>query len=307
MCRALRLHKDKTLATIIIENKIKKYSDILKNIVYIDKRLKGNKKKMFISIGFNKDEIIKNFDKVEYIIRGRNEVTWDKNYEACMKYERETGELIIGDFKYDNYNVSRWFGLQKGNYTGIAKRSRKLTPDELSKLMKLKSFVHWLTSDNWNFKWTLCNEYEILTGETITHGTIYKDVNLYNWVDRQRKNIKLMKGARPLKPHEMEKIMKLITVTGWVKNGGLMSTDEIWEYKFNLCVDYELTRNIAKATQHPDGTNIGGWIWTQRANWKETFLPRKNNKRRGRKLNQYEIDKIQELRCMNKWIKEKKI
>ena len=281
--RCLRLHPDKSLASIIIENDIQKYSGILKNIVYVDPRVKKNFVKMMLHLDFSKEQIKQNIEDVKYTIVGRSVYTWDVQYNMCLEYEennRDNKEKKFGHITsklvYAGYNLGEWLKMQKKNYKGTG--NRLLTTDEVIRLGGLRTFMNWLQNPKiklkpdmmWERKFRLCqqfekdHEHEKNTKHRLIHYTTnYGGENLGSWLDIQRKNYKGI-GRRLLTEVEKQKLFSLETMKDWlIKKKGLL-LEEKWDYKYNLLMAYEAKYGVVSNDVKYEGENIYRWLNTQK-------------------------------------------
>jgi len=301
-CRCLRLHKDKTLATIIIENNIDKYADVLKNIVILDKRLKSNKYKYFINIGFSKEEITKNKEELNYIIIGRNEAKWEKMYNYCVSYEQESGNKIKNSLTYKDVKLGEWMHTTKKNYKGIG--NRLLTDEEKSKLSNIRTFKEWLETggntkvkNEWDTKYALCLEYQQLVNKKILYHTEYKGYKIGRWIHYFKSNLKGT-GRRNITPKEIELLMKIDTFRNWIESGQTVKLVDKWNVNFQYCLDYEKNTGNLINTSAVNGTiynykNLGSWFSTVKACYKG---------KGSRLLTNEEKEKLKLLNTFNKWL-----
>jgi superfamily II DNA or RNA helicase len=264
LSRALRLHKDKNMATIIIENNIEKYADIIKNMVIVDPRLKTNYRKMIINLGFSKESINKNIEEIKYTIIGRTEIIWNYNYQICTEYEHIYNKSIVKRLNYKGINIGHWISNQKQRYTGQNNKTL-LSIEQKNKLMLLITWINWLNKCNdkdkkWELKYLLCIEHEKEHNSLIVWDTYYKHNNIGRWLCTQRErfnsnNILL----------DITKKNKLTVLKSW---GKLLNTEtdiyKIWNYKYELCVEYEKENNILiKSNIKYKNSNISTWIYHQ--------------------------------------------
>ena len=303
-CRCLRLYKNKTLATIIIENDIEKYADVLKNIVLLDKRLKSNKNKMFINVGFNKESIIKNKQEVSYEILGRNECNWMNKYNLCLQYEKIYNKNIVKNTIYKDVKIGSWINTQKERYKG---KIKQLEEFELSLLSKLNTFKNWLDTrilDN-DFKWienyNICVKYEHFTYKNIISTTKDENsqVNIGYWLDTQKKRYK--SNGKPLLEKQINLLLKLNTIKEWL-NKNISDKDEKWTKNYESCILYEnkYNKNITHITICEDSKlKIGNWFHTQKKRYE--------NKEGRNSLDEKKIKLLLNLQSFSTWIKSTKL
>jgi len=79
----------------------------------LDKKLKSNKNKMFINVGFTKEEIVKNKQEVSYEILGRHDYNWMNIYKLCVKYENFYDKNITQILEYENIRIGGWLNKQQ--------------------------------------------------------------------------------------------------------------------------------------------------------------------------------------------------
>ena len=303
MSRCLRLHPDKNMATIIIENNIEKYADILRNIMLVDPRLKLNYKNMILSLGFAVEDIEKNKLEVKYIIVKRSVAPWLERYKLCEEYENIFNKVIITLCEFKSFKIGEWIKIQKKNYRGVG--NRLLTEEEIQHLSKLKSFSGWLEKEksgennhlpdkeSWQLTYELCLEYE-KDNNLIRYDTKYKEKLLGRWIQYQQSNYKGT-GRRALTETEKEKLNELKTWKQWlIKKKGLKLSDK-WGHHFNLCLKYEssISSVIQKEATFED-VNLGSWLHAQRGNYRGSGQ---------RNLTDEELCKLSQLNTWREWLK----
>ena len=307
ICRALRLHEDKTLATIIIEDDIKKYANILKNIVYLDKRLKTNYKKMFINIGFDKENIIKNNEEVNYIVRGRNEVHWEHRYLLALEYETIKGKLISHNLIYKDIEIGKWLSRQKPRYQGDV-RCRKITDREYELLSQLNTIKHWKSSVNyglsydqkWMRNYKLSLEYEKLNQVEIEHLTVHSDNNICIgiWLSYQKKRYKdsLTDKSIYIDEEKYKLLFNLHSYKRWMDRRMYLDEDDKWMHNHSLCLNYEREHKTTIKTNDKDNYDfgIGEWIKRQKRRHKDKFPT---------PLNPTEYELMLQLNTFRDWLK----
>lgn len=313
MCRCLRLNSNKILATIIIENDINKYADILKNVVYLDRRLKCGKTRAFMEIGFTQEGIKKVKKELDYIIRGRNEVMWEKMLNLCIQYENENntiiknGTIIKNVAEYKDLKIGEWVHTTKKNYKGIG--NRLLTPEEKMRLLDSRTFKKWVADggptkvkNEWDLKYALCLEYEA-TGKKILYETKIGEYYIGQWLHNHIRNWKGT-ARRIMTDDEKELLIKIKTFRDYIsKEGNNVRREDKWEYSFQLCLEYERNNSNelikmykTNQTKYRD-KNIGSWLQNATRCYKESG---------SRLLTDEEKEKLKLLRSFNNWLINRK-
>jgi len=70
---------------------------------------------------------------------------WEKRYNLCLEYEKETKELIIGITKFNGDSIGSWISYQRKS---IREKRKEMTSEKYNKLLKLKTITEWITKNN---------------------------------------------------------------------------------------------------------------------------------------------------------------
>lgn len=304
--RCLRLHEGKTLATIVIENNIKKYAEILKNISFIDKRVKGNRNRMFVNIGFNNEEIIKIKQDVDYVVVGRNEINWYEKYALCRDYENlNPDKIITGRIEHGDNQVAigMWIDRQKERYRGIG-TGRKMTDPERELLLQLNTFKHWVKSPNfglsyehkWMKNYNISIEFEKVRQTDIKYNTEYRDVQIGCWLMYQKKKYKdsLKNGCTKYNTEKYKLLLNLYSFKNWIDRRLYLDDDEKWFSNYELCWEYENLYGVFSTNQTYKNFGIGEWVKRQKVRYKKEGVEKDA-------FLQEQLDLLFKLKTFKKW------
>jgi len=206
-----------------------------------------------------------------------NDDKWINQYNICIEYEKEFNNTITYNTKYKDINIGSFIARQKKRYKGNDKH-KKIEENELQLLMKMNTFIHWLNDEKsfinndekWMYIFHLCVEYENIYNNNITHTTRYKDINIGQFIDTQKRSYKGKNGPRRLNENELQLMMQLNRFKDWLNDDKtFLSNDEKWINKYNLCIEYEkiYNKNILKRTKYKD-VNIGMFIDKQKRTYR---------------------------------------
>ena len=295
--RALRLHKDKTLATIILPENILEYAALLRSLIVFDPKTKGNMKRKTIGLNFSNDAV--KFATIEsdlnICIMGRMEALWNAKFRLCQEYEKSS-KLIREHTEYKNVLIGRWLNRQQQGIAG--KKEFKINAERMAKLLQLNSIQEWMKirdklgpyGDVWDFKLKLCQQYEnsIESGRLIQTDTIHEEVKIGYWLDRQKKDIlNYQQGKTSEERHR--KLFQLQTIIKWYKN---VTEDTNWMNTWKLCVEYESKNEIIVRGIEYEGCNIGNWIAAQRQALRGKSKTKMTDER---------ISRLYQLQTIQKW------
>jgi superfamily II DNA or RNA helicase len=265
--RCLRLHKYKSLATIILPENILEYAALLRSLIVHDPKAKNSIKRKIIGLGFHQTETRFNnlIDTLNITILGWRESQWQIKWEIAMKYEKEVNEIIMQTVQYEGINLGVWITNQKK----IIKNNGIMSEERLNKLLQLNTIQQWKPDNfinqdqrkiKWEMKLSLCMEYETLHG-IIQQKTIYKEVTIGGWMTHQKGAIQ-GKDHGQMNDEKLNKLLKLRTIYDWYKN---FIQDCVWTEKCNQCIEYEKSKGpIVQKTM--DGEfKMGYWINNQKA------------------------------------------
>jgi superfamily II DNA or RNA helicase len=296
--RCLRLHKDKTLATIILPTDILQYTALLRSLVMYDPKSKDCINKKIIGLGFSQDKI--RFDDIEsnldVCIMGRLEALWKSKCELSMEYERTFNRSIVRSTKYKGVNLGTWINRQIQAIKG--KISSNMNEERLNQLFQLITIQKWneTKTDNpvsirrsWDNNLLLCFEYERLNNDTVKRRTIYKDAKIGIWLHHQKEIINKYRENENIK---YEKLFELKTIKEWYENLEHLKHDTNWLNKWQLCFEYEKLHGKIQSRPTYKEVNIGIWIDEQK----------KAIQNRGHvKMNDTRQNKLMELITIKEW------
>ena len=248
--RGLRLHNKKDFCAVLMTRDMYFNHKIIKTLKNHDFRATHRLQR----ITETKELEIKMEGFMEFIEHPKD--SWDYKYTLCKEYESENGKITQSTV-YKDVNLGIWVSNQK-----TAFKKNKLDNERLEKMSLLCSWVFKETKKyTWDEMYALCKEYESENGK-ITQSTVYKDVNLGMWVNRQKRSFKKNK-------FDDKRLEKLSLLRSWVFKETKKNT---WDEMYALCKEYESKNGkITKRTVYKDA-NLGTWISTQKRSFKKNKL-----------------------------------
>lgn len=257
--RCLRLHKDKSLATIILSENIFQYVALLRSLVIYDVNLTLSKK--VVGIGFSKiNSNINEFDDIttnlNICIMGKLQAQWEATLQLCMNYEK-TGRLITKNIIYTGVNIGQWINNMKAAING--KKSYAMNNERLEKLFELNTIQKWhdnyMNDSKWLSKWQLCIDYE-KEKNIIVESTIYMEIRLGTWLLAQKQAL-FRTGGYAMNNERHNKLFELSTIKEWYKN---INFDYKWLSIWQACMEYEKVNGIIVQTIIYNNIHLGQWI-----------------------------------------------
>jgi len=262
--RCLRLHKDKSLATVILSENILDYVILLRSLVMYDPKTKTSMKGKLVGLNFRNDAdkfaLIET--KIDVCIMGRLNALWDLKFRMCFKYEQDTNNTIKSNLKIGDIHLGDWINAQKEAIKG--RGTHIMNEERLNQLLKLVTMQKWYqTKDDikltWDEKLALCHDYERLHGGTIIRSTTHLTVSIGSWVHDKYKAIQGHGGKMTVE--QRIKFFELLTVQKWYKN---LKEDGNWVTALEACIKYEKNNNLIGRTSRQDTTNCGYWLSSQK-------------------------------------------
>jgi superfamily II DNA or RNA helicase len=214
---------------------------------------------------------------------------WEFKYNLCLEFEEKNG-YIKSTTEYKGIKLCKWLQHQLEKYRG--RKNKKITDIQKEKLSILKTFQHRLKTEKkliapkgeWNELYNLCLNFEKENKEEIKYDTEYKGVKIGHWLImiefRKYQRLYTEKKSK-ITSEQLEKLKLIKTFKNRVNNykpmGNLL---EKWEYKYNLCLEYQKENHTIPFRTEYKGEKIGDWLGGQ-------FRKYKNNK-----LTQEHLEKL---------------
>ena len=141
----------------------------------------------------------------------------------------------------------------------------------LYELNGICNLIEISAKETWQYKYEICLEYEKKYKKKIVMGAKFKNIDISGWVNSQKRSFKADKLSKE-QIEKMERLMAWITLEG------------IWQYKYELCVEYEKKKN-KKITENVryKNENIGQWTSGQKSAFNKN------------KLSEEQIEKMKKL------------
>lgn len=327
--RALRVHKDKTLATILLPRTMLKYGQILKTLVIMDNRLKtdtGIKRRLIelsgtITHGTNGGVVIGSMlNNVKLQLLKRGEGLWNYKYNLCLEWEQLNPEKIIpGELNFKDINIGVWLANQKSIYKNQLKgqkhgRNIFLADDQIGILNSLFTWREYVKiieiygGNKWEMKFSACIQWEREHPDTsISCSESYQGINIGIWLDSckrswfKHKNGKYVGRYAPL---SLEQNNKLNMLFSWRTRVEKFEQGDPWNVYYGLCVEWEKEHhnNVISSTQEYNNVKIGSWLNKRKGIWmkQRTGVPYKNRK----SISEDQIKMLSELYTWKVWISE---
>ncbi len=268
--RGLRLHKDKTLCTIIVPSDMIKNRPLLSNIALMDSR-------KIKTIGFSAGKTCcrENLDKtilkrinqqILFYQYNRIEDAWKFKYDLCREYEALYPDKKIKKYCiYKDTKINGWL-----SYNQYAQRIGIISSEKLAMLENLRSWIPYnpvVNEVTWMDKYILCVEYENLDANNVIKiNVISKGIKLHNWLTRNK--CRHSHGTLP-----DDRLSLLEKLRSWKPQEGISPEDK-WMYRYNLCREYEALnpgQKIKTNLIYKD-IKIYSWIIGNRVTYKEGKL-----------------------------------
>ena len=322
--RALRLHKGKALATILLPRTMLKYGQILKTLVMMDNRLKsdnGIKRRLIelpgIMIRGNNEGLIVGsvLNNVKLQLLKRGEGLWQYKYNLCLEWEQLNPDSAIpSKLIFKDVEIGTWLVNNRSVYQKQLKGERCgkcafLTDAQIRLLNNLRTWNKYMEvvmnfgGNKWEMKFNTCLQWENeYPNATISSKESYQEINIGRWIAKcksvwfNQRNGKDLKGLSPLSQEQLNKLNLLLT---WRK---YLEREHSWEIKFELCMEFELQHpnTIISSKEEYAQIKIGNWLSNQKTIWSR----QKNGESvRDRKLlSSDQLEKLFKLYSWNNWI-----
>ena len=214
-----------------------------------------------------KVDLIKDKNKIikEYInIYNKH---WEDMFNLAEKYYVKTGTLV--GIK-DNV-VNGWITHQRSRYNG---KRNPLTDEQIKKLESI-GMVWDVYKNRWENNFKIAQKYYEENGNlNVSNSTIYKGINLGQWITAQRSVYKSGK----LSSKRINKLDSIEMI--WDAS---INYDELWENNFELAKDYykEYGNLLIPIRDEYKGKMLGKWINSQRSKYNQ--------------LEDYKIEKLESI------------
>jgi len=183
---------------------------------------------------------------------------WDEMYNYLVKYKKNYGNCLVpDDYIVDNKKLGRWIKRQRSNYS-----DGKLFKKRIDLLNNL-GFTWNILDEMWMEKFSLLVEYKEKNENMLfPDDLVYKNVKLGQWSVIQKISYNENKMS--------EERINLLNSINFVWN----KLDFIWDYMYNLCLEYKKESGDYKIPQNLvfKNENIGKWILTQKKNHRKGTL-----------------------------------
>ena len=333
--RALRLHRDKTLATILLPRTMLKYGQILKTLVMMDSRLKsdsGIKRRLIelpgiVTHGNNGGVVVgSTLFNVKLQILQRGEGLWEYKYNLCLEWEQlNPDKTIPRKLTFKDIKIGDWLVRQRHVYQIQFKGEKRykcppLTDIQIKLLNNLRTWNKYMKvfmnfgGDKWEMKFNACLQWEQLNpGKTISKKSSYQEINIGGWMANHKSLWSNQKDGKdtgrsiPLSLEQFNKLNLLFTWRQYLEPFDIdidIDKGDPWENKFELCMEFELqwpNTTIPSKEEHKQ-IKIGEWLQTQRSKYLRQIT---GEAIRGYKpLSSDQIEKLSQLYSWNKWFSE---
>ena len=217
---------------------------------YNQKKLDSSRIKMLERLGFQWDGYQNK--------RNRNMIEFSERIQLLSDYKDKFGNTRVPEsYSINGFALGKW--LKEIRYYLRHPEMRRLTSRQIQMLNDVGFEVNWYEDEiesSWTTKFQLLSEYvSLYSMNEIKEGVVFKDVNIGNWLHRQR--IRYNEGSLT-----EEQLQKLISI------GVIFSPiEKRWEDTFSLAKKYYLSFGNLNV---PDGfilegQNLGRWISYQRS------------------------------------------
>ncbi|CAH6419712.1 Helicase [uncultured virus] len=320
--RALRLYKDKTLATILLPRTMLKYGQILKTLVMMDSRLKtdfGIKRRLIelsgkVTHGSNEGAPIGScLNKIKLHLLKRGEGFWEYKLNLCLDWEQLNPEKILPrNIIFKGIDIGNWLKHLRVIYKKQAKGEKYGAPLTITQLNSLNNLYTWRNfveiirefgGNKHEMKLNACVQWEMENPDrSITFRAIYKGINIGRWIERQKKLwVKHKNGENGESSPLLERLNILFSWRTWIENTKNEKEDQ-WTKRYNLCMEWQQEHpNIIIASRDEHKQNkIGRWFYRMKSIWSSQRIDAPINS--GLPLSVDQLDKLSKLYSWNIWI-----
>ena len=260
----------------------------------------------------------------------KGEDPWETTFQLCQHWESLNPNQSIPS---RTSQIGKWIDTQKQSWkrtqimenpqsTGeekakaLKRKKTLLSPERQTRLNDLFTWRQWMHEDPWETTFQLCQHWESLNpNQSIPQ----KTSQIGTWINNNKKawkrtqimehpdstleeksKAKKIRGTCTLSPERQTQLNGLFTWRQWMKG------EDPWETTFQLCQQWESLNPNQSIPQKT--SQIGSWIDTQKASWKNGSKSVINNIVNGEKkktlriLSDQEQQQLKQLHTWNMWM-----